>query len=250
MILDQVNQMKRQGFSTNQIIQSLRQQGISPKEINESLSQSEIKNEISNQNSFSNTPESNLQPSIANSFEQNSPDYLSSDQQNQYYPQQTDQTNLQPSINQGFSEPQTQEYSQENYEYNYPEYQQSSGVNIETINDISSQIVEEKIKNFQKEFSDFKNFKRESQNKIEEIDKRLSKIEDKFEQLQMAIIRKIGDYGEDIENLSKEIIATQDSFGKIINPLTEKAKEQKSKEPEKARTTKTKKDDSFEDYLR
>ena len=64
----------------------------------------------------------------------------------------------------------------------------------------------------------------------------------------MAIIRKIGDYGEDIENLSKEIRATQDSFGKIINPLAEKAKEEKNKEPSK--NTKTKKDDSFENYLR
>lgn len=255
MILDQINQMKKRGLSTNQIIQSLRQQGISPKEINESLSQSEIKNEINSQNFFPDTPESNMQPSITNS-EQNFFDSSNSEQQNQYYAdQQMNQSNFQPSISQNSAEPQTQEYPiykepvQENYEYSYPEYQQSGGTDIETINDVSSQIIEEKIKDFKKEFSKFAEFKKESQNKIEEIDKRLSKIEDRFEELQMAIIRKIGDYGEDIENLSKEIMATQDSFGKIINPLAEKAKEVKNKE-DQTKTTKNKKDDSFENYLR
>ena len=37
----------------------------------------------------------------------------------------------------------------------------------------------------------------------------------------MAIIGKIGDYGKDIQNISKEMHATQDSFSKILNPLAD-----------------------------
>lgn len=240
MILDQISQMKKQGIPANQIIQNLRQQGISPKEINEALSQSEIKNEITSQENQM----YDMQPSISaqNSFD----DQTTSNQQDNY--QQS-----YPEYHQGFSEPQTQEYinkNAENYEYNYPEYQQQGGSDIETINDISSQIVEEKIKNFKKEFSNFINFKKESENKIEEIDKRLTKIEEKFEELQMAIIRKVGDYGEEIRNLSKEMKYTQDSFGKIINPLAEKAKEIKNKEEKDIKQKPKKEDDSFENYLR
>lgn len=242
MILDQITQMKKQGIPSNQIIQNLIQQGISPKEINEALSQSEIKNEITSQD---NQMYSDMQPSISSQY--------SSDNQTSSINQQDNYQQSYPEYHQGFSEPQTQNYSNqttENYKYDYPEYQQPGGSDIETINDISSQIVEEKIKNFKKEFSNFINFKKESENKIEEIDKRLTKIEEKFEELQMAIIRKIGDYGEEIKNLSTEMKYTQDSFGKIINPLIEKTKEIKNKEDKNIKQKLKKDDDSFEDYLR
>lgn len=253
MILDQITQMRKQGIPANQIIQSLRQQGISPKEINEALSQSEIKNEITNQTDFSESPDSDMRPSLSSSQENSLNNVYSMEQNNYPYNQQQTNTQDYPEYHQGFSEPQTQDSNKyaDNYEpYNYPQYQESGESDIETINDISSQIVEEKIKNFKKEFSNFINFKKESENKIDEIDKRLAKIEEKFEGLQMAIIRKIGDYGEDIKNLSKEIKYTQDSFGKIINPLAEKAKEIKDKEEKNPKQKPKKEDDSFENYLR
>jgi len=246
MILDQINQMRRQGMLTSQIVQNLRQQGVSSKEINEALSQSEIKDEIIS--STISTKLDDMQPSI--SSQENYNEYTK-DNKNYNYPTQNQQNVLQPYA-QGYSEPQTQEYPQYNSyqegDYSYPEYEQKGGTDIETINDISSQIVEEKIKHFKKEFSNFLNFKKEFESKVENIEKRLTKIEEKFEQIQMAIIRKIGDYGEDIENLSKEIKSTQDSFSKVIDPLTEKAKEIKSKEDKNK--TKNKKEDSFENYLR
>jgi len=127
-----------------------------------------------------------------------------------------------------------------------------------SINDISSQLIDEKTKHFKKEVTEFTNFKKESHNKLEELDKRLIKIEDTIEDLKMAIIRKIGEYGEDIQNLSNEMKATQNSFAKIINPLTTNAKavqektttQNPSTNNQTSKKTNTKKADSFENYLR
>ena len=162
-------------------------------------------------------------------------------------------------------QPQTQDFSQyQEYapegDYDYPEYSGGGGggADIETINDISSQLIDEKTKHFKKEVTEFTNFKKESHNKLEELDKRLIKIEDTIEDLKMAIIRKIGEYGEDIQNLSNEMKATQNSFAKIINPLTTNAKavqektttQNPSTNNQTSKKTNTKKADSFENYLR
>jgi len=292
MVIEQISQMKQQGLQTNEIIQNLKQQGVSPKEINEALSQSEIKSAISNnQNIFpggstasmqqQTTPTMNTgmqQPNVNQSVQQSSSAAQMQPSISQQPAQPTMQNQMQPQsmhpvmsggmgIQQppqmgqpGLLEPSTQDYSQyQEYgsEEYYPEYQQSGGADIETINDISSQIIDEKTKHFKKEFSQFINFKKESHNKLEELDKRLTKIEDSIEDLKMAIIKKVGDYGENIKNLSNEMRATQDSFSKIINPLTTQAKQAQAtqsitetKPTSKPKTQKPKKDDSFEDYIR
>ena len=157
-------------------------------------------------------------------------------------------------------EPATQDYSQyqeyapEGDQGYYPEYSGGGGggnADIETINDISSQLIDEKTKHFKKEFSEFTGFKKDTQSKVEELDKRLTKIEDHIEELKMAIIRKIGAYGDDINKISNEMQATRDSFGKIINPLTEKAKAVKESQPTETKPKGSKtKADTFEDYVR
>lgn len=280
MVIEQIAQMKRQGIPTNQIIQNLRQQGISPKEINEALSQSEIKSEITNnqgvfpdipeagmqqsnqmsqfenqnmqpqnqqmQNPYGNNMDSQMQPSISQQPMQN-------DTMSQGYP--SEMNSMQQGMSQGLLAPSTQDYSQyQEYDQGsyYPEYSSSGGgADIETINDISSQIIEEKTKHIKKEFSQFTTFKKESKNKLEELDKRLTKLEDTIEDLKLAIIKRVGEYGEDLKDIANEMRATQDSFRKVINPLTEKAKSEHESRPEKKHTkSKSKKSDSFEDYLR
>ena len=162
------------------------------------------------------------------------------------YPAEDLKSQLQPT--QEFS--QYPEYSQYS---DYPEYQPSQTTDVETINDIASQIVDEKIKNFKKELAAST---KETEEKIKEISNRLNKVETILEELQLAIIRKIGTYGEDIKNISKEMKATQDSFSKIIDPLTDNIELKKRmghdthhKKSTRAHSKKSKKE-SFEDYLR
>ena len=270
VILDKITELKKRGISTSQIIQNLKEQGISPREINEALSQSDIKSEIETEeqkeNVFPGTNESiqqfpeqsdftEMQPSIG------SRQYQQTQGVEEYQPETQTESEYQP------QETQNQYSSYQQYQnpdqYQYQEYQPPNATDIETINDLASQILEEKTKNFKKELFLLTKFKKESEEKIKQIDVRLTKIENNFEELQIAIIKKIGGYGEDIKNISNEMHSTQESFSKILNPLTDKfrrveeSEETKMPKKEKFKTKfKTKQTlskepkNSFEDYLR
>jgi hypothetical protein len=113
---------------------------------------------------------------------------------------------------------------QEEYD-DYPDYQQYQSTDIETINDIAEQIAEEKNTELKKQISSLTKFKEEINSEIQRINDRLVKIEGVFNELQIAILGKIGEYGKDIKSIAKEMYATQDSFSKILNPLTENIRE-------------------------
>ena len=146
------------------------------------------------------------------------------------------------------------------------EYQQpSQSMDVETMNDIAEQIVEEKTSRLKKEISEFTKFREEMASDFEKLNQRLAKIENVFNELQIAILKKIGEYGEDIKNISKEMSATQDSFSKMINPITDnirksqksanentispaRQKKEADNETEKSQSKNSK--SNFEDYLR
>jgi len=260
-LLNQINQMKQQGYSESQIIDSLKKQGHSPKEIQESLAQSKIKSEVS-QKPMTKRIDENMQPSIMSESPQYPNEYSqeNSQTQNQYtqsnnqYPNQTNQDYQQTPQYPEYQQPQQyQEYPQpqqypeyQGYE-NYPEYSYESS----TMNEIAEQVTEEKISKIKKEINSLTKFKQETSIEIDSILKRLEKIENTLDELQISIIRKVGEYGENIKNISKEMKATQDSFSKIISPLTENMKElRKISNPQQKTKSKSKKSDSFENYLR
>ena len=63
---------------------------------------------------------------------------------------------------------------------------------------------------------------------IQDIDNRMKKIEGVIQDIQRAVIKKMGEYGDAISNISGEIRATQQSFAKVINPLLDKQRGIKS----------------------
>ena len=200
--------------------------------------------------------------------------------------QQIDNSGMQPSIGgTSMQDPQIQEqnfqstvpegeypeyspgqyYSE--YEEQYPEYESPQATDIETINDISEQVAEEKIKQLKKDANLLIKFRKDSEEKIKEFEKRLEKIENIIEQLQLALIRKINNYGENIENLSKEMQNTRQTVSKMIDPLTdnirelqkmtgkeipepEDKKEDKKESASRKKSSSKKSSTSFEDYLR
>tara|TARA_Y100000034_G_C6847533_1_gene384073 strand:- start:29 stop:907 length:879 start_codon:yes stop_codon:yes gene_type:complete len=167
------------------------------------------------------------------------------------HPDQSIQQNNQPVVyeqNQPYPEYQPIG-SEESYEP-YQEY--SSGVDIETITDLANQIIEDKMQKMKKEMITFSKVSRNMEAQTNELKRRLEKIENTIEALQMSIIKKIGDYGEDIKKISKELDATQDSFSKMVDPIMDKERKkiQNPSKEEKSKPPKTKKSDSFEDYLR
>jgi len=224
--LEKVMQMKKQGFSENEIAKQLQSEGVSPKEINDVINQSKIKQAIAG---FNEEPE-NMQPSMMGTSlsEYNipkpqpnipSPNFQ---EQEEYVPQE--------------SSYQQQDYSSGNYNQdyqNYPQvqsyegYPQTSESSADSIIEISEQVFSEKIKNFQKQMTELIEFKTIFQTKIENIEERLRRMEKMFDQLQISIIEKVGNYGKNLDYLKKEVEMVEDSFSKISNKVADKNNVQK-----------------------
>jgi archaellum component FlaC len=212
--LERVMQLQGEGLSESQIINTLRQEKVSPKEIYDALTQSQIKSELSQ------TPQveyetNEMNPSIIQQAKEEYPTQESYSNSSQVEPEQPYPEYTEPPTS-------SQEY--------YPQYQedqppQQQAADIETINEIAEQIVEEKNVELKKQISEIKNFKEEAKAEIDRLNEKIEKIENNYNELQIAIIRKIGDYGENIKNIASEMHETQNSFSKIINPLTDNIRE-------------------------
>ena len=87
--------------------------------------------------------------------------------------------------------------------------------------DIASQIVDEKLEKINKQIQSFEKLKIETKGKILDIDARLTRIEKTIDLLQTSILGKIGEYWKNISDLKDEMQATQESFSKILNPLSD-----------------------------
>ncbi len=190
-ILEEVTQMKNQGISDERIVNALREKGISPREINDALDQAQIKNAVSDAQ-----------------FEEQSPPAPEQEYSGNYAPQ------TQEMLRQEEYAPQPQEYyPQENYE----DYSASAGINSNTIIEISEQVFSEKIQKIQKQLENINEFKILTQTKIDNSLERLKRIESIIDNLQIAILEKIGSYGKNLETIKKEMSMMQDSFGKVVN---------------------------------
>ena len=250
-VLEIISQMKGNGTPTAQIIQSLKEQGYSPKEINEALSQSEIKSELVKANqAYPPQPDlpqqfepGELQPSIESPTQMPAPDQ-SQQQYPEYNPQQYPE--------------QEQEQYQQPPSMQYPEYQAPQSIDYETIGDLATQIIDEKMKDMKKELSLATKFMKNMTEKVNEIENNIQKVENTLNELQMALIRKMGSYGEHVETIANELKATQNSFSKMINPIMDRResepidKKNKTENIPHENTSKKKDDtkDNFEDYLR
>ncbi|MBT4135376.1 hypothetical protein HOD75_02365 [archaeon] len=291
-VLEKVMQMKQQGIPESQIVDSLKQEGTSPVEINEALSQSKIKNALNTEQASEQvipgtpsninlgnqpttpptSPQSSMQPSMMAqpaepqaSISAQPPTPPSPEMQPSQMQTQAPSAEMQPSPTQTQTPSQIPapseypSYEDQPLQYDYPEYQAPEYSDIETINDIAEQIVEEKISKIRNQVSTATKFKEQSNLEIQQIKERLTKLENNFSELQMAILKKIGQYGEDIQNISKEMQTTQTSFAKVIDPLASNIKElqkitnsestQNSNEPKTKGRSKKQKED-FENYLR
>ena len=221
-LLEQIEKMKQTGQNDAQIAKTLKEQGYSMTQVNDTLSQLKIKSAI-----YGNAPEEQsaqspeeLQPSIMQPEEQiasipsSSPQgqgYNQAQPQNytpQYSPQ-ADQTYVDQQ--QGYA---PQDYNQQGY--------YSQVLDIETVRDISRQETEELIKSVKKDVDALNKIKTNISFEIQNLDNRLNKIEAIIQELQSAIIRKMGEYGESIQGISEEVRATQNAFSKMVNPILDK----------------------------
>jgi uncharacterized protein with HEPN domain len=232
-LLERITRMKQEGINDSKIISTLQEEGISPKDINDALSQFKIKTAVS---SINETEQSDMEPSLMGNKPEPAPI-----QQNPTYAE-TDPSQ-QPS-----------EYNaQENYQDPYNQYapQDYYSMDTATIREISKQEIDNSNKELSKKISTLEETKTNLVLEVKSMDLRIKKIESAIQEIQTAIIRKFGEYGEAVVSISKEVQATQEAFSKMVNPLIDKKREEKPKEENSTKERKPKPNsDGFENYFR
>src|SRR3989344_3825789 len=111
---------------------------------------------------------------------------------------------------------------QENYGYDANQNYGNEGYNTDSIIEISEQIVDSKLIEIVDKLNELNESKILIQSQVENIESRLKKIESIIDRLQASILEKVGSYGENLFSIRKEMAMMQDSFSKVINPLTDK----------------------------
>lgn len=230
--LEDVRKMQMQGASDDQIIQTLRDRGIPYKDIAEALTQTRIKaaveqnepepqsSQADRENAYQTQVQQDMQPSIMNTPQQ--PPVLEQapapGQQVQYAPEYAA-----PSPGgQAYAYPQQQaDYAAQ---YGYPAaYPTQAGASPDLVTEIAEQIMAEKLGEVRKSIDKVIDLKTTVESRIEYLDERLKRLEKLIDTLQTSVLRKVGDYVTNVQDLKNELIETQKTFTKFV-PEAKRAK--------------------------
>jgi hypothetical protein len=188
-LLEEIQRMRQVGMQDDQIVLKLQEQGNTYRAISEAMSQSKIKQAVE-------YSEEQQLPQVPEPQQQADPQYQ---EQQEYFSGYNPQSQVQ----------QSQEYQQQ---YDYP----SNALSSDTITEISEQIVSEKLSDIRKKLEKISSFKTELETKAESIDERLKRIEKIIDTLQASVLRKVGDYVTNVEDIKHELIETQKTFAKVL----------------------------------
>lgn len=207
-ILEEIQRMRQTGMGEEEIISKLQEQGNPYRAISEAMSQSKIKEAVED-------PGTDLQV----------PTPQDQEQPNAYPPTQGMQQSIMQSSSQQATQTAPGEYFQD---YNqqpsgvseYPQNQGydygSTALSSDTITELAEQVVSEKLSDVRKKIEKISTFKAEFEAKTETMDERLKRIEKIIDTLQASVLRKVGDYVTNVEDLKHEMIETQKTFAKVL----------------------------------
>lgn len=227
-VLEEVRQLKDQGMTDDQIVQMMRDKGVQYRDISEALAQTQIKAaveqkdepQVAYQAGQQVQDENMLQPSLladAQAPQGTQAQYAQQEQQYQpqYYPGQDQQMPQAQNYQYQPQQQQEQQYAptdagQQDYnQYSYPQ-------STEMISEIAEQIVAEKMSDLRKNIEKVIDFRTSSESKIQFIDERLKRLEKVIDTLQSSVLRKVGDYVTNVEDIKREIVETQKTFSKLV----------------------------------
>ncbi|MFC1710544.1 hypothetical protein ACFLZJ_00060 [Nanoarchaeota archaeon] len=228
-VLEETTQLKTQGISEVEIANQLGEQGYSPKEINDALNQSQIKSAISD-------AEEPPRPPPPRSPNKKAPLTREITDEDVYtpIPQEEDipipeeydsyaaPTQELPEFETYGSESQEPPAVQEFYPQPYGEYEMNAESEImgtDTMIEMAEQVFTEKTKKMQNQLSELNEFKTLTQTKLDNLSSRLKRMETSFDQLQLAILDRVGAYGKSLQSTKKEMAMMEDSFRKMVNPI-------------------------------
>ncbi|MCH7850498.1 MAG: hypothetical protein IH845_02535 [Nanoarchaeota archaeon] len=236
--LDRIMEMQKNGVTDVEITTQLTNEGIPPADINNSLNQAKIKNAVSPPDVP--TSQSGMQASIMGGDAN-----INQSQGSQGLPPQEgvpQQTNTQQSqmpippppqvpqdpantkgpeiypaeapIDPYYAET-PQAYPDQDY------YAPAEALSTDTISEIAEQVATEKINEYKEKTGDILNFKNRIQEKVNDIDDRLKRIESSIDSLQHAIIGKVGELGESSAMIHKDLDNLHGTVQKLMNPLVD-----------------------------
>jgi hypothetical protein len=220
-LIEQIKQMQNSGIPENQIIENLQEQGIPPADIQNSLNQIRVKNAVAGESGTYEQETYSPQEQIPQMPE----DFQNYDE-NQNYPQE--------------------EYSQDPYsQEEYSQYQQMpqeySQTNSDNTLEIAEQVVSNSLEKINPKISQLQEYKKLSESELKNLNKRLEKIEQTIDKLQMAILEKVGSYGQGIQEIKNEMEMMQESFSKSLdNQLNEHSSKTKKTSKKKSSSKKPK----------
>ena len=235
-LIKDIEELKSSGKSESEIVADLRERGHMPKEIEDALSQSKVKAAVNQEYAID---PSMRQSVLTQGFTPSPPQNQEIEPPKPIAMQQSQPPQEQP------REPAFAPPSYEQPQYSYDQYSPPqeqtqyayAPSSSESIAETAEQIFDQKIGKIKNEISKIEDFKSDSENKINLLKERVKRIESIIDSLQDSIIRKIGEYGENIQDLGNDLKATQESFSKVVSPLIQKTK---SKVTSKKRSKKIK----------
>ena len=192
--------MVEQGISNEEIITALQGRGYSNTQISEAINQANTKTSVEGNNiqRMPTEPARGLQRSVLDA----------------------------PDVPQPPQEPQG---------YNAPTLGSPSGTvgevnrgTLERIEEIAESIIDEKWKHVIEDIGDLGAWKEKIKTDITSIKQELVRLETRFSSMQQAVLRKVGQYDEGIEEVGTDIKALEKLLKAIINPLTTNVKELKA----------------------
>lgn len=124
-------------------------------------------------------------------------------------------------------------------EFSQPEQQSISGIsstpsfapepasraNYEAIEEIAESVISEKWEDMISNIGDLRLWKEKVETDLSGVKQEILRIESRFENLQKAVLGKVGEYSEGVNDLTTEMKAMEKVFEKILEPLTRNVKE-------------------------
>ena len=187
--VNQVIEMRNQGLSNNQIVQTLQTQGYNSTQIYDALNQADMKGGVEpvSPDSLQFQEPENPMPQMPSYSNESS--YPTTGGQNQYTSQETPESYYQPS-------------------------------NIGT-EELVESIIDEKWEDLMKDINKVIEWKNKTEIRITKMEQNIENLKENISQLQKAITGKVGEYDKHILEVGTEIKALEKVFQKVLPKFTE-----------------------------
>ena len=186
--IDRIESMKSQGLQDKQIIENLLRENYTNQEINDALEQVDISNQV-NQKPFE-EPLDFPAPPTPSSI---------------------------PNLQQTYSS--TQSIPQPSY------FDTSPRLSMDRVEEVAESIINEKWSELTREFGDLTIWKEKVGTEILSIKQEIIRTQERFENLQKAILGKVNEYNDSVVSVTTEMKALEKVLERIISPLTTNIKD-------------------------